>query len=341
MSGPKSSQADSSALRDAGWIFADIGGTNARFARWRAETGTGPVSRRPADAFATLADAVEAFEREQPDRARRAALAIALPIRGTQLRMTNRSWSFDVQTLRRGLGLDELRLFNDFVAAVAGLPALRADEVDVLRSGSPASGHWLLIGPGTGLGAAALLDAAGPLERVLASEAGHMGFAGHHRDLESLRVLARTRWPRVSWERLVSGEGLGVLHAWQAGADEVLPAPRVSALVADGDPAAVAAARWFSRLLGAFAGDLCLAFGADGGVWLTGGVLDGLGAGFDRAAFLEAFDDKGRYAARQREVPVRHVLVRGLAFRGLERIVAGASRAPGIVATDRGIDERH
>src|SRR5690606_4414334 len=109
----------------------------------------------------------------------------------------------------------------------------------------------------------------------------------------------------------------------------------------EGDAASVNAARWFSRLLGEFAGDLCLAFGADGGVWLTGGVLDGLGAGFERAAFLEAFADTGRYATRRREVPVRGVLARDLALRGLERIVAGASRAPGIVATERGLDERH
>src|SRR5690606_34569978 len=124
---------------------------------------------------------------------RRAALAIALQIRGTRLRMTNRPWSFHVQELRRETGLDELRLFNDFVAAAAGLPALVDEEVEVLRSGSPASGHWLLIGPGTGLGAAALLDTGSALERVLASEAGHMGFAGHHAELEGLRDLARSR----------------------------------------------------------------------------------------------------------------------------------------------------
>lgn len=326
---------------DASWIFADIGGTNARFARWHAETGTGPIGRWRADDFATLADAVETFERDRHGRARHAALAIALQIRGRRLRMTNRPWSFDVQELRRTLGLDELRLVNDFVAAAAGLPTLDGSGCEVLRSGSPASGHWLLIGPGTGLGAAALLDTGSTLERVLASEAGHMGFAGHDPALGSLREAARGRWSRVSWERVLNGEGLGMLHAWQAKADSPLPAPRISALVADGDAAAIAAARWFSRLLGAFAGDLCLALGADGGVWLTGGVLDGLGAGFDRESFLEAFDDKGRYAARQREVPVRKVLARDLAFAGLERIVAGACRAPGIVATERGLDERH
>lgn len=341
MSGPNRNRTDGTASLEADWIFADIGGTNARFARWREGIGTGDIWRRRADEFPTLAQAAETFERGQPDTARRAALAIALQIRGTRLRMTNRSWSFDVQELRRELGLDELRLFNDFVAAAAGLPALGGDEIDVLRSGKAASGHWLLIGPGTGLGAAALLDTGTHLERVLASEAGHMGFAGLHPELESLRDVARARWPRVSWERLLSGEGFGVLHAWQAGAADIVPAPRIAALVADGDAASVRAARWFSRLLGAFAGDLCLAVGADGGVWLTGGVLDGLGAGFDRTAFLEAFDDKGRYAARQAEVPVRRVLARDLAFRGLERIVAGASRAPGIVATEHGTDERH
>lgn len=329
-----------SANRTDSWVFADIGGTNARFARWQSDAGVGPIVRWPADDFASLPDAVAAFERMQPGRAARAAIAIALQIRGARLRMTNRPWAFDVQELRRALGLDELRIVNDFVAAAAGLPALDGEAFEVLREGVSASGHWLLIGPGTGLGAAALLDTGSALERVLASEAGHMGFAGHRPELASLRDLAHARWTRVSWERLLSGEGLGLLHAWQAGADRLLPAPRISALVADGDRAAREAARWFSRLLGAFAGDLCLAFGADGGVWLTGGVLDGLGAGFDREAFLEAFDDKGRYAARQHEVPVRHVRVDDLAFRGLERIVCGACRAPGIVTTEKGIDER-
>ena len=88
----------------------------------------------------------------------------------------------------------------------------------------------------------------------------------------------------------------------------------------------------------AFAGDLCLAFGANGGVWLTGGVLDGLGDAFDTDASLQAFDDKGRYAASQREVPVRRVLAGDLAFRGLARIVEGACRAPGVALGEAGPD---
>lgn len=340
------------------WLFADIGGTNARFGRWRSDRGLGVVRRWPADDFAGLADAVGAFEGMQPERARHAALAVAVRVRDESMKMTNRGWRFDARTMRSHLGLQTLHVVNDFVAAAAGLPALEAGAARTIRAGRPASDHLLLIGPGTGLGAAALLDAGKPHERVLASEAGHMGFASDDRELAPAIEAARTRWPRLSWERLLNGEGLAVLHAWQAhvasggSASDApaieararsLSAPDVATLVQAGDPAARRTAYWFSRLLGSFAGDLCLAFGAEGGVWLTGGVLEGMARadGFDESAFLEAFDDKGRYAARQREVPVRHVLADDLAFRGLTRITEGACHAPGLLVTEHGIDERH
>lgn len=340
------------------WLFADIGGTNARFGRWRSDRGMGPIVRSPADDFDGLPDAVGAFESGQPDSARHAALAVAVRVRDAALQMTNRRWIIEPRRLRTELRLDTLHLVNDFVAAAAGLPSLDGDASRVVRAGSPASKRLLLIGPGTGLGAAAMLDAGTADERVLASEAGHMGFAGHEPDLAPLVGAAAIRWPRLSWERLLNGEGLCLFQAWQdeAARGTGTPDPRaiersaravsahdVSARAAAGDAAALRAASRFSRLLGAFAGDLCLAFGADGGVWLTGGVLDGLdrAGGFDETAFLEAFDDKGRYADRQRVVPVRRVLADDLAFRGLARITDGKCRAPGLLVTEDGTDERN
>lgn len=344
----------------AGWVFADIGGTWARFAHWRPGTGIGPVARWPANRFDSLGEALRAFQLSLSMPMPRAAIAIATQLRGTRVRMTNRHWVFDARDLHSATGLEALLLVNDFAAAAAGLPALIGEDAGMVRTAPDTAGHWLLIGPGTGLGAAALLDAGSARERVLASEAGHIGFGATEVALDGLRDLALQRWPRVSWERVLSGDGLSLLHAWQARAvrtdddtrpmgahggelaaadDPMLPAARISALVGAGDPVAVAAARWFSRLLGAFAGDLCLAFGVDGGIWLTGGVLDGIGAGFDATAFLAAFDDKGRYAARQRTVPVRRVQVPDLAFRGLVRIVSGACAAPALLVTAGGVQE--
>jgi len=320
----------------ADWLFADVGGTHVRICRWTRAAGLGPVHRSRADAWPGIGEAIDGFERGQPARATRAALAVALPVRSGALRMTNRDWVVDPPGLRAALRLQELRIVNDFAAAVAGLPALGEHDTRVLRPAKAGPGSRLLIGPGTGLGAAALIGAGGGDERVLAGEAGHMSLAWQGAELEPLFALGRARWGRLSWERLLSGEGLGWLDAWRRGADAPTSAPEVAARALQGERAAREAANWFSRLLGAFAGDLCLAFGADGGVWLTGGVVDGLGDAFDVAAFLQAFDDKGRYAASQSGVPVRRVLVGDLAFRGLARIVEGACRAPGIMLAGPG-----
>jgi glucokinase len=254
--------------------------------------------------------------------------------------MTNRDWIVEPDALRRALRVQSLSIVNDFAAAAAGLPTLDQHSAQTLREGASASGNLLLLGPGTGLGVAALLGAGSGEERIVASEAGHMGLAYHDAALEPLHATARARWGRMSWERLLSGEGLRWLYAWQTGSDAPPAAPEVSARAARGEAAALRAAGWFSRLLGACAGDLCLAFGADGGVWLSGGVLDGLGDAFDTNAFLDAFDDKGRYASRQRGVPVRRVLAADLAFRGLARIVDGACRAPGLYLGDSGSELR-
>lgn len=330
----------------AHWLFADVGGTNVRICRWSRESGIGSIARSPADASPGLAEALQGFERSQGQAATRAAIAVALPVRDGPMRMTNRDWIVDPARLRAALQLRALRVVNDFVAAAAGIPALGERDTRPLRTGSVGPGCRLLIGPGTGLGAAVLVgttrgaagDATGDHERVLASEAGHMGLAWQGDELAPLHALGRARWGRLSWERLLGGEGLGWLHAWRRGADVPSPPAEVASRAALGEQAAREAVTWFSRLLGAFAGDLCLAFGADGGVWLTGGVLDGLGDAFDADAFLQAFDDKGRYAASQREVPVRRVLAGDLAFRGLARIVEGACRAPGVALGEAGPD---
>lgn len=329
-----SERADSRANDD--WLFADVGGTNVRLCRWTPGAGAGAVVRSPADAFASLAEALRSFDDGQAFPAN-AALSIAVQVRGSRLEMSNRNWAFDAEALRAALGLTALRVVNDFVAAMAGVPALDAQSTQLVRAGATHSANLMLIGPGTGLGVAALLDAGGQRERIVASEGGHMGFGYPETGLAPLLAAVRAHWGRLSWERLLSGDGLARIHAWQAGLAAPLPPAEVSRRAAAGEPAARHAAQWFCRLLGACAGDLCLAFGADGGVWLTGGVLDGLGSSFDAAAFLQAFDDKGRYAGRVREVPVRRVAATDLAFRGLARIVGGASSAPGLLLSGAGL----
>ena len=169
--------------------------------------------------------------------------------------------------------------------------------------------------------------------RVMPSEAGHMGAAPSGDDARAVVERSRLRHGRVSWERLLCGDGLALFDAVARGADEAAEPADVAARAQSGDTAARRAASAFAHALGEFAGDLCLAFNATGGVYLTGGVLDGLGRAFDADAFREGFEDKGRFRTLLRAVPCFRVCADDLALRGLARLLEGKVRAPVYDAT--------
>ena len=122
-----------------------------------------------------------------------------------------------------------------------------------------------------------------------------MGAAPSGDDARTVVERSRLRHGRVSWERLLCGDGLALFDAVARGADEAAEPADVAARALSGDAAARRAASEFAHALGEFAGDLCLAFSATGGVYLTGGVLDGLGRALDADALREGFEDKGRF----------------------------------------------
>jgi glucokinase len=136
----------------------------------------------------------------------------------------------------------------------------------------------------------------------------------------------------VSWERLLCGSGLAWIDATLRGSRTADTPARVAQRAQAGDASATAAARWFSRALGAFAGDVCLALRASGGVYLAGGVLAGLGPAFERAMFRDGFTDKGRLRALLEDVPCWRIDAGDLALHGLADIARGRIVAPGVLA---------
>ncbi len=315
---------------DVEWVLADVGGTNARLACWHASSGRSDLRHLENAGFAGLHEVLAAYLADVGRPVRCAALALALPVTGDQLTFTNRAWSMSAPQLAARLALERLVIVNDFVAAAAG--ALAIEGTQVVQHGEAKGAMCAVLGPGTGLGAAGVL--AGRPPRVIESEAGHMSFAAG--DDESLRVLhaAQQRWGRVSWERLLSGSGLAWVDAFLRGSRDIDAPARVAQRAQAGERAAVAAAHWFSRALGSFAGDVCLALRATRGVYLAGGVLAGLGPAFERAAFREGFADKGRFRALLEEVPCWRIDAGDLALPGLEAIVRGALGAPGVLVRD-------
>jgi len=315
------------------WIVADVGGTNARLGVWQAGAGlvSAQARRYRNDDFSDLVALLDHYRADSDAAASQALLAVALPLDadgGAELRMTNRAWHFAPQRLCAALGLRRLRLVNDFAAAAAGSLTLQPAELTRIGGTEPRYGPRIVLGPGTGLGAAALLADADAIARVLPSEAGHMAAAPT--DAVGIDALQRLRRhaARVSWERLLCGSGLAEFDAVVRGAANAADAADVAQRACAGEPAARRAVSAYAHALGEFAGDLCLALRATGGVYLVGGVLDGLADALDTAALRAGFDNKGRMGALLHAVPVYRVRATDLALRGLERMLSGAVHAP-------------
>jgi glucokinase len=317
---------------EGSWLIADIGGTHARLACWHRTHGITQLVRLSNDDYPSPAALIADYVLRSGCNADRALLALAMPLTGDTLTLTNRAWSFAAGPLLAALGWSELRLVNDFSAAAAGVESLPADAMELL-CGDDVVGNdpRLVLGPGTGLGAAVVIAASDP-PRILASEAGHMTFAPSGVEGRSLAPVAHAYWERASWERLLSGSGLAWIDAQMRVSDTPLSPAEVAERAQRGELSATRAVSCFSRLLGEFAGDLCLAFTAFGAVTMCGGVLDGLGAAFDRQAFGAGFTDKGRFSARLQRVACRRASGFDIGLLGLAHYLSGACEMPVIRA---------
>jgi glucokinase len=293
-------------------LVGDIGGTNARFAI--AEFGKLPhdVRKLPAAQYPSLVEAAEDYLSGAP-MVDEAVLAVAGPVLGDEVRFTNSAWGFSIDDVRRRLGLRKLVVINDLVAQALSFAALRPDEIGSVKSGArdPAQ-PVLVIGPGTGLGVAFLLNHAGKFVG-LPSEAGHATFAPTDRVQAEILSRFQRQYPHVSVERLLSGSGLLAIATTLAeinGQKIDVHDPRdVSSSAAAGQcPTCREAIRIFSSILGSTAGSLALTLLTGGGVVITGGLCRGLRPLWDVAALTESFIEKGRFRSYLEGIPIDQIL---------------------------------
>lgn len=315
-------------------LVGDIGGTNARFALAALGADGLPrlegVTRLCCADFPGLAEAAAHFLQQAGGaRPQAALLAVAAPVTADRVRITNNPWSFSVSETAAALGLS-LHMINDFAAVSRALPLLRdADVVAVGPALLPAAGlrqAYAVLGPGTGLGVSGLIVEAGR-SSVIESEGGHLAFAPADPVEENILRLLSARHGRVSTERLVSG--MGIANVYQAlreiaGLPPQPATPEEVSALAEAEPAGLAAQALdrVCAMLGAFAGDIAMAFGAWQGVYLHGGVAQKLLPRLQRGSFRQRFEDKGRHAALMRTVPTwlivhPHAGLLGAAAQGL------------------------
>ncbi|MET0980919.1 MAG: glucokinase [Telluria sp.] len=329
-------------------LLADIGGTNARFAL---ERGPGCV-----DAIATLAcagyprfqDAVRAYLAGQPDAAghvRHAVIAIANPVEGDQVKMTNHCWAFSLDAARAELGLDTLLAVNDFAALAMAVPQMAAADLVQVGGGAPAlDGVIGLVGAGTGLGVAGLLPVQGRWT-VLQSEGGHVAFSPADRREQDILDYCRRRWDHVSAERLVSGPGLALIREALAARVGLEAAPLEPAAIVEyaldaRDPLCMETLDVFCAMLGTVAANLAVTLCARGGIYIGGGVVPRLGEWFARSPFRARFENKGRFSDFTARIPcfVIHApypALGGAAAMLAQHLDAQAAPAPAAAVTSR------
>lgn len=317
-------------------LVADIGGTHARFALVNSAGALLARASSRCREHGSPAEAARAFlaTTSAAEAPREAAFAVAGPVDGDFLALTNCPWRFSLEATRKELGLDRLVAGNDFQALALALPYLAPEDLEVWREGRPVAGTPLaILGPGTGLGVGAAVPS-GDIWTALSTEGGHRDLAATTAREWSVVERLAARFGRVSVERVLSGPGLGLLHGALAEietappgeAHESLTAAQVVDRARAGDLLAIEAAALFSGWLGAVAGDLALTLGARGGVFVGGGVPARMGKFFDRGRFLERFADKGRFRGYLEAIPV--ALLRdpeGATLAGVARLLEAAT----------------
>ena len=307
-------------------LLGDIGATNARFAML--EGGEFGALEWMTDAnYPQFADAVRAFlERRGRPTLTAALLAVAGPVIDNRCQLTNRPWLIDGAALRQSLGLEWVRVVNDFEATAWSLPHLKPPDLRQLGAGRAVAGAPLaVLGPGTGLGLSCYVPAAGG-GQVIASEGGHATLPSTSAREDLVIERLRERFGHVSCEHAVSGTGLEHLYqAIAAIADVDVPERRaadITKAALDGTcPTSRTALDLFCAFLGSIAGDVALTLGARGGVFIAGGIAPRIIDFLERSEFRARFEAKGRSRSYVEGIPTHVILHPEATFVGLQALL--------------------
>ena len=283
-------------------VVADIGATNIRFARLTPQGNPGPIVKFATSKFPDLKAALAHFLKlEGGPKPVRLGLAVAGPVYGDEVRLTNHRWQFSIQGLTKELNLEQLEVVNDLEAMALVLPHLSSEETisigDEIGNRSIRAPMAVLC-PGTGLGIAGLV----PVEqgwRPIATEGGHTSLSPLTDKEMAVWQFLRERHGRVSVERVLSGPGIVELYTALASLEgrqlEAASPEDIVRLALDGEsPLAVETIEMFCAWLGDVAGDVALMYVARGGVWLAGDILLTIFEILKRSQFRRRFEHKGR-----------------------------------------------
>ena len=307
-------------------LVGDIGGTNSRFGL--VEPGTTRVAEvavQKNDNFASLEDSIAAYVKARGvSGLAGAAIAVAGPVEGEVVHLTNRNWSFTRESLRKAAEARQFRLLNDFEALALALPHLDGEDVVQIGGELPQKpAVKIVLGPGTGLGMATLAPLPQGGWMALPGEVGHITLPVVTQ--EEFDWRQRMSKPGVLFESEDAITGGGLLRMYRAAAvNPTLETPEavLQAALAGTDPAAVKTLDQFIVWLARVAGDAAMTMQAKGGVYLAGGIAPSIAEKLKSGPFRAIFEEKGRLAFVMKPIPVYVIVDKFPAFKGCAAAIA-------------------
>jgi len=324
-------------------LLGDIGATNVRFALL-SNGVLGPIKWFTVADFPRFTDAVTAFLdcHCRHVSVRGALLAVAGPVANDRCMLTNSAWTIDASELCAAFSFAKVHILNDFEATALSLPLLTAADLYPVGGGKAVLGTPMaVLGPGSGLGVACFVPGS-QSSIVIASEGGHATMAAISDREDAIIDYLRRQFGHVSAERVVSGSGLENLYRAVIAVDGIEAPKRNAAEITnaalDGCQVARAALDLFCAMLGTFAGNVALMFGARGGVFIAGGIAPRLTEYIARSEFRARFEHKGRFRQYLASIPSSIIVHPAATFMGLRSI---AEREDTTISLDRTRANRH
>ena len=299
-------------------VAGDIGGTHARLAIF---DGKKLIKEHKylSKQFSKLSDILEDFLTEKVERG---CFGIAGPVIEGKCLATNLPWEVGAQELSQKLKIPQVFLLNDLEATAWGISCLSNDQLLTLNAGAPQAGNRAIIAAGTGLGEAGVYWD-GKTHHPFACEGGHVNFAPRDAREKKLLDYLHKKYSHVSYERVLSGPGLGHLYWFlvENGAQKDIQDGDIPRLITEKalngeSEVCLETLNWFMSIYGSESGNLALKFLALGGVYIAGGIALKIAELLKSGIFMRAFVDKGRFQSLLSSIPVKVILTDDAALLG-------------------------
>lgn len=297
-------------------LVADIGGTNARFATCdEGSTALENVQTLRCSQFDSPIAAIESYLATVELSVEAACLAVAGPVHQAEdfVKLTNNTWGFSQNQLAEKFSIGRLICINDFVAAAMATTVMPEEALFFLSQNNrfDLTQQRCILGPGTGLGVAGMLPHRGKT-LVLSTEGGNRSFSPENKLEDYILYFLRSEMQGVSCEVLLSGGGLVNIYRALCSYHEQTPhhskSAEISTAAFEGDKVAHETLHTFFEILGSFAGDCALTFGATGGVYIGGGIAPRFSETLLQSKFRERFESKLNYKPYLKKIPTAIIM---------------------------------